>query len=139
MRPLPLTIALLLVIGLPLAGKWARHQGPPRCALDGLPVEPRYQVRLTQADGRSATFCCVRCAARWLAQGEAPPAAAHVTDEATGVEIPAREAHFVESPVATSAVTGNRVHAFRRREDAADHLRAFGGHELTGADRPLAF
>jgi hypothetical protein len=129
--------ALLVVVGLPVAGKWARRGAGPRCALDGLKIEPLYRVRVVGNDGASHRFCCVRCAARWLARQGERPAAVYVTDEASGEEVDAKSAHFVRSAVVTDPVTQNRVHVFGDREDAEDHAHAFAGRVLTGSERPF--
>jgi hypothetical protein len=136
-RPLLLLAGLVVIVGLPLAGKWVRRQPEPRCALNGLKVEPLYGVRVVDRAGGSLRFCCVRCARRWLARQGGSPEAVYVTDETGGEEIDSRSATFVQSPVATNPITGNRVHAFRDRAAAEEHIRAFGGWVLTGADRPF--
>jgi hypothetical protein len=130
---------LLVVVGLPLAGKWARRGAGPRCELDGLAIESPYQVRVVDRAGASHPFCCVRCAARWLARQEDSPRAVYVTDEAGGAEVDSRSAFYVRSAVVTNPVTGNRVHAFRDRADAEEHARAYRGEVLTGAERPFSF
>lgn len=128
---------LLVAVGLPLVGTWARRHAPPRCELDGLAVEPPYQVRVVDGAGGSHRFCCVRCATGWLARQGETPAAVLVTDEAGGGEVDARSAYFVRSGVVTNSVTGNRVHAFRDRADAEQHARDCGGTLLEGAARPF--
>lgn len=129
--------SLLVVVGLPLAGKWARRHAEPRCDLDGLTIEPLYQVRVVDRAGRTHRFCCVHCAGLWLARQESGPEAVYVTDEVSGEAIDSRSAYFVESAVVTNPITGNRVHVFRERADAREHVRDHGGSELTGADRPF--
>src|SRR5262245_2337807 len=128
---------MLVAVGLPILGKWVRSDQPPRCTFDGLRIEPLYRVRVVSPAGESYSFGCVRCADRWLARHGADPAAVYVTDEASGVEIAAATAYFVESPVVTNRVTGNRVHAFRDRASAEAHIRIFGGALLVGDERPL--
>jgi hypothetical protein len=130
-----LLVGLAVIVGLPLVGWWARQDAVPRCALDGLDIEPRYRVRVTD-DAGSYEFCCTRCAEQWLARHPGP-AAVFVTDEAGGDEIDARAATFVRSPVITNRVTGNRVHAFRNRADAEAHARQFGGWVLRDGERPF--
>jgi len=137
-RCLLLLGCLVVVVGLPLAGKWLRRQREPRCTLDGLPIEPLYEVRVVDSAGTVHRFCCVRCAASWLARRGERPSAIWVTDEGSGEEIDSQSAHFVQSPVVTNPITRNRVHVFRDRPDAEEHVRAFGGQLLTGAERPLA-
>jgi hypothetical protein len=127
---------LAVVVGIPLAGWWARRGEGPRCAFDGQPVAAAYRVRVADRGG-DAEFCCVHCARLWLARRDDPPEAVYVTDEATGEEIDARAAVFVRSTVVTNPVTGNRVHAFRDRTAADEHVRSFGGWVLSGAERPF--
>ncbi len=136
---LMLFVSLSLIVGLPVLGWWARRDMAPRCALDGLRVPHLYRVRVVDAAGLAHEFCCVRCAATWLARQPSAPSPRHtyVTDEATGTEIDAEAAYFASSPVTTNAVTGNRVHAFAARSDAEEHVRAFGGALLSGTDKPL--
>jgi hypothetical protein len=138
-RLLLFVAGLLVVVGLPLAGTWARRGGGPRCELSGLAIQPLYQVRVVDHAGASHRFCCARCAARWLARQEDAPRAVYVTDEAHGAEIDCREAFFVRSTVVTNPVTGNRIHAFRDRADAGEHARAYSGAVLTGVERPFSF
>jgi hypothetical protein len=127
-RRLLLVLAgLLVVVGLPVAGWWARRPAAPRCAFDGLKIDPLYRVRVVDAAGVSHPFCCVRCAGAWVARQGGRPTAVYVTDEAGGAEIDSRSACFVLSAVVTNPVTGNRVHSFRDRADAEAHARAFGG------------
>jgi hypothetical protein len=136
-RPLIAVLGLLVVVGLPLAGKWARRHRGPRCELDGLALVPLYQVTVLDHAGVVHRFCCVGCARLWLARQEGQPRTVYVTDEMSGEEIDARSAYFVRSPVVTNPVTGNRVHAFRHRADAEGHASAFGGELVTEAERPF--
>lgn len=136
-RPLLVLASLALIVGVPLAGKWARRHQAPRCELDGLPVEPLYRVRVVDQAGASHEFCCARCARRWLRRQGNPPATVFVTDEMGGGELDAASAWFVQSPVVTNPVTGNRLHAFRDRAAAEEHARAFDGDLLTGGERPF--
>jgi hypothetical protein len=132
-----LSAVLLIVVGLPLAGKWLRRQEAPRCAMDGLPIVSLYRVRIVDGAGRSHPCCCVGCARRWLERADDPHAEVYVRDETTGAEVEARSAFFVESRVVTNAVTRNAVHTFRWRQDAEEHARRFGGQVATGLlDRP---
>jgi hypothetical protein len=131
------TLGVLLVVGLPLAGKWWRGPADSRCVWDGLKIDPLYRVRVVTASGESKSLCCVRCAAKWLDRQANQPAAIFVTDEASGAEVDHRRAFFVQSPVTTNPITGNRVHVFRARADADAHVRTFGGEVLEPADGPL--
>ncbi len=137
-RGLLLLLGLLLTVGLPLAGKWSRLGRPQRCEFDGLRIEPRYAVRVVDRAGASHRLCCVRCALRWRERQAEAPAAVYVTDEASGLEIPARSAHFVFSTVVTNRVTHNRIHAFGDIEAAEEHARTYDGSVLTDDERPFA-
>jgi hypothetical protein len=136
-RALLVLVGLVIVAGVPLAGKWARRRSDPCCDFDGLRIEPLYRVRVVDRSGGSHDFCCVRCADLWLARHGEEPAAVYVMDEADGGEIDARSATFVRSTAVTNPITGNRVHAFRDRTAAEEHVAAFGGEVLTGAERPF--
>jgi hypothetical protein len=131
-------LGLLVVVGLPLAGHWARRPPERRCALDGGPLEPHYRVRVVDAEGSACEFCCIRCAEIWLGRQRQPPQAVYVTDEASGQEVEVASAYFVRSLVVTTPTTGNRIHAFRHRADAEKHAAAFGGRVLQGPERPFA-
>jgi hypothetical protein len=141
MRPTRGTLAfvagLLLLGALPVVRHWAWRPPPGRCALDGVAIDPPYRVRVHDARGRDHEFCCVRCAELWLGRRREPPRAAFVTDEATGGEIDAAQAHFVRSSVVTTPTTGNRVHAFASPADAARHAEVARGRLLTGPERPF--
>ena len=129
---------MIIVAALPFAAHWIRGGADERCAWDGLEIDPVYRVRIVEQPGITYTFCCVQCAVRWLDRREVAPRDIFVTDEASGAEIPAREASYVRSTVSTNAITGNRVHAFRTAEDAMKHAQAAGGRRLIGAERPFA-
>jgi hypothetical protein len=129
---------LALVVGLAVLGAWMRRGDRGRCALDGVRIEPRYRVRVVDAEGTGREFCCVRCARRWLEDQKAAPRAVYVTDEASGQEVEADRAFFVRSAVVTTPTSGNRVHAFARRGDAEHHAAAAHGRLLDGSDRPFS-
>lgn len=130
-------LGLLVVVGAPFAGRWARRQQAPRCALDGMTIEPLYRVRIVDRRGAAHDFCCIRCAVAWLKRDGEAPQAIRVTDEASGAQINAEHAHFAVSAVVTNPVTGNRVHVFGSRKDAEAHVRAFGGKVLETAELPF--
>ena len=136
-RLLLVLASLMVVIGFPVAGKWARRHAGPRCAFDGLTIVPIYGARIVDPTGEAHRFCCVRCAGLWLARRGDRPATVFVTNEAGGLEIDARSAVFVRSAVATRPITGNHVHVVRERADAEDHARAFGGWVLKDDERPF--
>jgi hypothetical protein len=130
-------VASVAMLSVELAGNGAFSSGDARCELDGLKIEPLYRVRVVDGAGVSHVFCGVRCARRWIDRQGDRPRAVYVTDEASGEEIEAAAAHFVQSGVSTNPITGNHVHAFRDRQRAEEHARAFRGLLLTGADRPF--
>lgn len=136
-RRLWLLGGLLFVVGLPLLGRWARNSSAPTCALDGVPIDPLYQVTIVDAQGQPHVFCCLRCAGLWSKRAAEPPRAVTVTDEASGQEVPAENACYVRSSVVTTPVTGNRIHTFRRQADAQEHAQAFAGVVLPEDEKPF--
>ena len=130
-------IALILILLLPLIGAWLRRSGTKGCTLDGAKIEPFYSVRIFDQDNEPFEFCCIRCAELWLARQPAPPSRILVTDEQTGEEIPAADAHYVRSLVVTTPATGNRVHVFKDRNDAEKHAEMFRGTILSDPEKPL--
>ena len=127
----------LAIVGIPLAGKWARHDAAPRCETDGIRINPGCRVRAVNVDGQSHLFCSPRCARQWIDRQQEPPMAVYVIDEVGQQEIDAESAFFVHSAVVTDAVTGNRIRAFRDQEAADAHVRAFGGWILERAEYPF--
>jgi hypothetical protein len=128
-------VTLLVILGLPLAGKWARRGAAARCELDGVAITPSYRVRALDASGEEHKFCCIRCAALWLRQR--PARAVFVTDEATGREINATSAWFVRSQVVTAPQADNYLHAFAHRDDAVKHARTARGTVLAASENPF--
>jgi hypothetical protein len=128
---------LVLAIGLPVAANWLRRSPEPRCDLDGVAIDPAYQVRVMDAEGRERRFCCIRCAELWLKHQAHAPREIWVTDEVSGQEIDARSAWFARSLVITNPVTGNRIHAFRSRPDAEKHVQT-SGTLLVDGEKPFA-
>lgn len=128
---------LLAIVGLPLAGHWARRGLDNRCAFDGSKIEPLYRVRIVDDEGRDQQFCCVRCAEWWLQRRSAPPRAIQVTDECSGQEIDAAAAYYVRSLVVTTPTTGNRIHVFRNPAEADKHAHDCRGRLLLEFERPF--
>jgi hypothetical protein len=131
-------LGLIVVVGLPLLGAWWRHRGGPGCALDGMKINPAYRVDVTDAEGRTHSFCCIRCAEMWLEKQSAAPQGITVTDELSGEPVDAGKAYFVRSLLVNMHTTGNRIHAFRNRADAEKHAESEHGTVLSGAERPFA-
>jgi hypothetical protein len=129
---------LALVCALPFALKPLRGGGADRCALDGVAIDPRYAVRLSdEPTGVSRRFCCPTCAEVWIARDPATRRSAFVTDESTGAEIDARDAWFVRSRVVAVPATDSRVHSFAIEAAAKRHADEFRGTLLEGDERPL--
>ena len=129
---------LLLVAALPLAPRLFGATKSEGCTLDGLAIDSRREARVVLPSGSSIRFCGVQCAARWLHRAGVAPKEVFVTDEASGQEVKAEDAWFVQSLVAATRGTGDHVHAFARRENAERHAAAYHGTVLQGPDRPFA-
>lgn len=127
--------ALVAVGALPLLGAWLRS-GCERCGMDGAPVSPAFRVRVVTEDGRSPAFCGVRCAQAWLRAGGRARGVL-VTDCASGREVSAEEATFVECVGLPAEGEPDPIRAFARREDAERHAAAHRGTILDGAARPF--
>jgi hypothetical protein len=136
------TSVILTVCGaslaLPFVGTWLRQTPGEHCALDGASLVPCYRVCVQDAAGRTRDFCCLRCAEMWVERQSAPVWAIRVTDEATGDQFAAADAHYVRSRIVTTPTTGNRIHVFRDRKDAERHALTWSGTILTGSERPFA-
>lgn len=138
-----LVAGFVVLVGLPLMCHWARISPGERCALDGIDIEPLYRVRIVEDNGQVREFCCIRCAENWLARKHAVSVrstarSVWVTDEVSGTELDAAKAVFVRSQVVTNHSTGNRIHAFRSRDDAVRHAEYHNGTVLAGGDRPFS-
>ena len=128
---------LAVIVGLPVLGSWARRDATPRCALDGVKLDPHYRVQVIDRAGEAHSFCCPRCAGLWIERQPSACRAVRVTDEQSGEWIDASAAYFVRSIVVTTTATGSRIHVFRDRGDAERHAELFGGKVLEGSERPL--
>jgi hypothetical protein len=124
----PSIIALIMAASLSIAVVALQQRGrSPRCALDGSPIQPLYEVVIIKENGKAHPFSCVLSARIWLAENRAPVSSIWVTDEGTGKRVRAESAFYVESKVMTTPHTGNRIHVFAQREAAETHARLFGG------------
>ncbi len=130
-------IGLLIVIGLPIVGTWLRRQSDEGCALDGIRIDPMFEVRIIDARDVEHRFCCLQCAVWWAQRRGEKSRQVLVTDETSGRRFDARSAYFVRSGVITNATTGNRVHAFQSRSDAEHHASVSRGTILSGSSRPF--
>ena len=113
------SIGLLIVVGLPILGSWLRRQSGDVCALDGVRLDPVFEVRIIDAFDVRHRFCCLQCARWWLQHEGEKPKQVLVTDETSGRPLDAESANYVRSGVITNTTTGNRVHVFQSRSDAA--------------------
>lgn len=131
--------AVFAVGAIPLAGPALRGPRGPRCALDGVTLVGAPAVRIETGDAaRAPTFCCVGCAEKWVSALAVRPHTVLVTDETTGNLVPASQAWFVRSRVASQPATSDHVHAFSLREEAERHAAAYRGTILNGPARPFA-
>jgi hypothetical protein len=130
-------MGLLVVVGLPLGGHWARRHAEPGCALDGTKLDPLYRIEIIDSEEARHVFCCPRCAQVWLERQPAPPRAITVVDESSGEQIPASTAYYVRSFVVTIPSTGNRIHAFRSRAAAEEHALTHTGTVLLESENPF--
>ena len=135
-------VLLLSLISALYQTRYAR----PRCAFDGVVVEPIYEVGITLEDGTELCFCSIYCARNWYESNEDRVLSITVTDEVTGEKVDAFLAFYAESQVVTVKHNGNRIHAFRDRKEAGLHARMyrgrivanpFGGDSDEGDARPL--
>lgn len=131
-------VGLALICALPFALRPLRVDGTERCALNGVPVDPAYAVRLLdETSGTSLHFCCPMCADVWAAKSKPTRWRAFVIDEASGREIDAADAWFVRSRVVAVPATDSRVHSFADEAAARRHAEEFRGTLLEGDERPL--
>lgn len=129
-------LGLAAAAALPVAASALRGEGPPRCARDGVALGSVFRARIVAGEGAGVSFCSVRCVSDWLRRTD-PSTTVEVTDESRGTAVDAASAWFVRSRVVTSRATGERIHAFARREDAEAHAAAHGGVLLEGDEHPF--
>ena len=132
-----LAFAMVLSIGVPIAGKWLRQDSAARCAFDGVKIENLFRVRVVDDGKVSRDFCCPRCAALWREEQHGARSSVFVTDEISGREFETELVHFVRSAVVTSSTTGNRIHVFHDRADAEKHALTADGRLLLESERPF--
>jgi hypothetical protein len=98
-----------------------------RCSLDGIRIDPLYEVTIIRKNETPHNFSCILSAQIWLTENAELPSSVWVTDEVTGKKIRAELAYYVESDVVTTAHTGNRIHAFAGEKAAKIHVRQYKG------------
>ena len=129
--------AVVSAAAIPVLSSTIRPVPGEHCAGDGVEVGKLLRIRIEAADGKRWVFGSVRCAEDWLAHAHPGAVRVLVTGEVTGIETDARNVTWAQSRVATSRPTGERLHAFRRREDARAHAEAFGGTLIEDDARPF--
>ena len=103
------------------------HSSPLRCSLDGVLIDPLYEVTIIRKDNTPTNFSCILSARIWLIENSEPLSSIWVTDEATGKKIRAELAYYVESDVITTPHTGDKIHAFAQETAANLHAQRFAG------------
>ena len=103
------------------------HSSPLRCSLDGILIEPLYEVTIIRKDNTPYNFSCILSARIWLIENSGRLSSIWVTDEATGKKIRAELAYYVESDVITTPHTRNRVHVFAQETAANSHAQQYAG------------
>jgi len=98
-----------------------------KCSLDGVRIDPLYEVTIIQEGETSYSFSCILSAQIWLMEKSEPLSSIWVTDEMTGEKIKAELAYYVESDTITTPHTGNRIHVFAKKTEAESHAQEFKG------------
>ena len=108
-------------------GIFQNHSSPLRCSLDGVLIDPLYEVTIIRKDNTPTNFSCILSARIWLIENSGRLFSIWVTDEATGKKIRAELAYYVESDVITTPHTGDRIHAFAQETAANLHVQQYAG------------
>ncbi len=98
-----------------------------RCSLDGIQIDPLYEVTVIRKDATPTNFSCILSAQIWLRENAEWPSSIWVTDEVTGRKLRAELAYYVESDVVTTPHTRNRIHAFAEEKAAKLHACQYKG------------
>jgi hypothetical protein len=98
-----------------------------KCSLDGVRIDPLYEVTIIQEGETSYSFSCILSAQIWLMEKSEPLSSIWVTDEMTGEKIKAELAYYVESDTITTPHTGNRIHVFAQEKAAKLHAQKYKG------------
>ncbi len=106
------------------------HSSALRCALDGFPIDPLYEVTIIREDENPYSFSCILSAQIWLVENSEGLYSIWVTDEVTGKKIRAELAYYVESDAITTSHTRNRIHAFAGEKAAKLHAWQYKGKFL---------
>lgn len=120
--------ALIITASLTTLVVVSQHRSSlQRCSLDGIRIDPLYEVTIIQEGETSYSFSCVLSAQLWLKGNGEPISSIWVTDETTGEKIRAELAYYVESNVITTPHIGNRIHSFSQEEAAELHAQQYKG------------
>ena len=98
-----------------------KHSLSQKCSLDGIRIDPLYEVTVIRKNEAPHNFSCILSAQIWLTENAELPSSIWVTDEVTGKKIRAELAYYVESDVTTTPHMGNRIHAFAVEKAAKLH------------------
>ena len=129
-------VALVAVALLPLLADALRGE-TARCSQDGVVVDPAYAV-IAEFDAETThRFCGVACADRWMLRSGKRARSIAVTDCNGGGLIDARTAVYVNTLAGRREGVPDPIRVFASREEALEHVRAYGGAVLEGTRRPL--
>ncbi|MDN3511838.1 MAG: hypothetical protein QY310_12695 [Candidatus Jettenia sp. CY-1] len=121
-------IGIVIVLTIALIGvSYQKFLRNPRCAYDGSPIAPIYEVDIVLKDASIHRFCSIYCATQWFRKNTQPVDHILVTDEIRGNKIDSYMAYFVESELITNETNDNRIHVFQQRQDALTHAEKFHG------------
>ena len=122
-------IAALIIAAIisSLTVVFQQHSSPLRCSLDGILIDPLYEVTIIRKDEPPYNFSCILTAQIWWMENSGRLSSIWVTDEMTGEKIRAELAYYVESNVITTPHTGNRIHVFAGENAAKLHARQYDG------------
>lgn len=126
-----------LVVGAILGGWYVlRRQAPAFCEISGRPIHGNMYT-LVRVNGKTLHSCCPRCPLTLAGQAGQKVQILEVTDFATGMRLPADEAHFVDGSQ-VHVCSGPRV---KRDEASTPFVQLFDRCEpslLAFADEQVA-
>ena len=123
--------ALIIAAGISALAVALQHSSSStRCSLDGIQIDPLYEVTIIRKDATPTKFSCILSAQIWLRESAELPSSIWVTDELTGRKLRAELAYYVESDVVTTPHTRNRIHAFAEEKAAKLHACQYKGKFL---------
>lgn len=121
-------LGILIVLVIASVGVvYQKYLKSPRCAFDGSPITPIFEVDMVLKDKSVKKFCSIYCATQWFKNNTKSIDHVLVTDEIRGTRIDAYMAYFVESELITNETNDNRIHVFQQRQDALTHAEKFHG------------